>query len=361
MWIILAGIGVALLIYLLGPILMPFIIAAILAYVGDPAVDWMERHGLSRTWAVILVFVVFTLAAALLAALLLPLLQQQAARLIENLPHYLDWIQARSRTWLTPLLPRGTHLDASGLRTMLAGRLGDAGSIVPQALGWLSRPGMGLVTLVGNTVLVPVVTFYLLRDWDVWTATVERALPRAWLPRVQTFAREADQVLSAFLRGQLMVMITLGGYYSLALHLVGVDLALLIGVTAGLISFVPYLGFIVGLLAAGIAIVVQTDDWSSLLRVVAVFGVGQILEGMVLTPLLLGSRIGLHPVAVIFAVLAGGQLFGFAGVLVALPVAAITAVALRMLHAYWLGTELYRGAGVDALPPAAAQQDEAES
>ena len=200
---------------------------------------------------------------------------------------------------------------------------------------------MVLVGWVANLVLIPVVAFYLLRDWDRLMACLRELLPRRIEPTVTALARESDEVLGAFFRGQLLVMLGLGTIYTLGLWIVGLDLALLVGLIAGLVSFVPYLGFIIGILLAGVLALIQFHDMAHLLGVVGVFAVGQAMEGMLLTPLLVGERIGLHPVAVIFAVLAGGQLFGFFGVLLALPVAAVIAVFLRHMRHHYVRSELY--------------------
>ncbi|MGH8595571.1 MAG: AI-2E family transporter, partial [Gammaproteobacteria bacterium] len=204
-------------------------------------------------------------------------------------------------------------------------------------LGWLTF-----------LLLVPVVTFYLLRDWDILVRNIDDLLPRRIEPRVRKIVQEIDAVLAEFLRGQLSVMLALAILYITGLWLVGLDLAFAIGLVAGLVSFVPYLGVIVGVLLAGIAALLQFGELWHLLGVVAVFGVGQLLEGMVLSPLLVGERIGLHPVAVIFAVMAGGQLFGFFGVLVALPVAAAIVVLLRHSRDEYKRSGLY---DADLRPP----------
>ena len=210
-------------------------------------------------------------------------------------------------------------------------------------LGQVSRSGGKLLGFAASLVLVPVVTFYLLRDWDRLIAWIDEMVPRHNLDLVHRLAREADEVLGAFLRGQLLVMIGLGIIYSLGLWLAGLQLALLIGMVSGLVSFVPYLGFVVGLLSASIAMLVQSQELLPLVWVLLAFTVGQIIESSVLTPLLVGDRIGLHPVAVIFAVMAGAQLLGFIGILVALPVAAVLAVLLRYAKTLWLESALYRG------------------
>jgi predicted PurR-regulated permease PerM len=192
-------------------------------------------------------------------------------------------------------------------------------------------------------VLVPVVTFYLMRDWNGLVRHISDLIPRGMLPTATTLAQKADAVLSEFVRGQLLVMLALAVYYSIALWIAGLELALLIGVAIGLIAFVPYLGFIFGLLAAGVAMLVQTRDFTSLIVIGGIFTLGQLLESYIFTPRLVGDRIGLHPVAVIFAVLAGGELFGFAGVLLALPAAAVIAVLFWHVRGRWMESDLYRG------------------
>jgi predicted PurR-regulated permease PerM len=205
----------------------------------------------------------------------------------------------------------------------------------------MTQSGVALLAWLANLVLVPVVTFYLLRDWDVLVARIHELIPRQQEPTVAKLARASDEVLGQFLRGQLTVMVALGVIYTTGLWLIGLDLALLVGMIAGLVSFVPYLGTIVGILLAGVAALMQFGDAMHLLYVAIVFAVGQSLEGMILTPLLVGDKIGLHPVAVIFAVMAGGQLFGFVGVLIALPVAAVVVVILRHMREVYTASELY--------------------
>ena len=192
-----------------------------------------------------------------------------------------------------------------------------------------------------NIALIPVVAFYLLRDWDLLVERIHNMIPRQFVTTTVNLTKECDEVLSAFLRGQLLIMLLLGCIYALGLALIGLDLALIIGLLAGLASLVPYLGFIVGILAASIAAILQFQEFMPLVYVALVFGVGQLLEGSLLTPLLVGDRIGLHPVAVIFAVLAGGQLFGFVGVLLALPIAAVVMVFVRHLYGQYRTSQYY--------------------
>jgi len=342
-WLALVGatlVGVVL--YLLAPILTPFLIAAGLAYLGDPLVDKLEARRWPRTAGVMLVFAVLFLLLLAGVLLLVPVLEEQISTVIANWPAYVDWVQFT----LVPWLARTVGIDARTLnldqfkQTLLA-HWQDAGGFAAMLFSSASSSGLALLGWLANVVLIPVVTFYLLRDWDELVARIRELLPRQVEVTVVRMAGEADGVLGAFLRGQLLVMATLAGVYTLGLWIVGLDVAFLIGLIAGLVSFVPYLGFITGITLAGIAAYLQFQEWTPLLWVALVFGIGQMLEGMVLTPMLVGDKIGLHPVAVMFAIMAGGQLFGFVGVLLALPVAAVIMVLLRELHRRYLQSSLY--------------------
>lgn len=329
-------------VWLLGPILTPFVIAAGLAYIGDPFVDRLQTYRLSRTAAVLTVFAALTLAFGLLVLLLFPLLEQQIRTLIENLPRYGQWIQEKIQPLVQAVLPEGQDFDAQALRDLVAEHWGTAGGVASAAFQRVFTSGTALVALVANLVMIPVITFYMLRDWDHLVAWVRDLLPRRILGTATELARETDEVLGQFIRGQLLVMFALGLMYTVGLYLAGLDLAVLIGIGAGLISFVPYLGVIVGLAVSTVAMLVQTGgELLPLVWIAAVFAVGQTVEGAVLQPLLVGDRIGLHPVTVIFAVLAGGQLFGFVGVLLALPAAAAMAVLVRFVGRRWRESRLY--------------------
>jgi len=345
-WLALIGFG-GLLLYLLAPVLTPFLAAAILAYIGDPVVDRLERWRLSRTWAVVVVFLFLSVTLLLLLLVLVPLLEKQVALLIGKLPAYVDWLQQRALPWLQAQLGMTDSPDLGVLKEYARTHWQGAGGVVAQVLSTVSRSGLSMLGWLANLLLIPVVTFYLLRDWDLLVARIRELLPRHIEAETVRLAQAVDEVLGAFFRGQLLVMLALGLVYTLGLWIVGLDLALLLGMLAGLVSFVPYLGFIVGIVSAGVAALMQFHDAVHLLYVLAVFGVGQLLEGMVLTPMLLGERIGLHPVAVIFAVMAGGQLFGFVGVLLALPVAAMVVVLLRYGHQRYLNSRLYSAANRD--------------
>ncbi|MFP4560671.1 MAG: AI-2E family transporter [Thiohalorhabdus sp.] len=343
-WLLLAGAaGAAWLLYLLAPVLTPFLVAALLAYLGDPLVDRFEARGMPRTAAVGTVFLVLLAALLALFLLLIPLLDNQIRALIRQLPHYLGWLQDT----LLPFLAANLGLEADGasleaLKESLKEHWQEAGGLAAALAGTVSRSGLAVVGWSANLVLIPVVTFYLLRDWDRLVAGLHDLLPRSRVETVSRLVRESDEVLAGFLRGQFLVMLALGLVYSVGLWIAGLQLAFLVGLIAGLVSFVPYLGFILGVILAGAAMVVQTGAPLDLVWVLAVFLVGQVLESVVLQPLLVGDRIGLHPVAVIFAVLAGGQLFGFVGVLLSLPVAAVIAVFVRHAHERYLDSRLYQ-------------------
>ena len=348
------GLAFLLVTWLLAPILSPFIFGAGIAYLGDPLVDRLQRWKLSRTAAVSLVFTVLTLLLALGLLLLIPALHRQGVALVKGLPEWLAWFQNTALPRLGLRLPEGLSLDAEGLRAVIAEHWAEAGGVAQVVWSKVSGSGAALATAFANLLLVPIVSFYLLRDWDSLVAWVRDMVPPRNRARVERVARETDEVLGSFLRGQLSVMAALAALYSTGLALAGLDLALIIGVTAGFLSFVPYLGFAVGFVAALIAMLVQTHELLPLVWVALVFGVGQVLESAWLTPNLVGDRIGLHPVAVIFAVMAGGQLFGFMGVLLALPVSAVLAVQLRHAKTEWLRSPLYlQGAPPVEAPPGA--------
>jgi predicted PurR-regulated permease PerM len=304
-------------------------------------VDRLERWRISRTWSVVVVFVALSTVVAVVLILLLPPLERKIVLLIRSIPGWIDWLQDVALTWLGNQLPEGTLPDSTQIKEAAAEHWTAASGFVPEALNVLRRSGVTLLTIAGNLILIPVVTFYLLRDWDKLVAHVRTLIPRSMLPTIERLARESDAVLSEFLRGQLAVMLALAVYYSVGLSLCGLNFALLIGIATGLVAFVPYLGFTFGIVLASGAAFLQTQDLMSLVPVAAVFGIGQLVETYVLTPRLVGERIGLHPVAVIFAVLAGGQLFGFTGVLLALPVAAVIVVLLRFVRDRWVSSDVY--------------------
>lgn len=357
------------LLWILRPVLTPFAIAAMLAYLGDPLADRLERLRCNRTLATSIVFLLMVLILIGAMVLLVPLIQRQVVHLIAALPGYGAWIRTGLFPWLQQHLnlPRN-FFDIGSILANIRAHIGTVGNLAAVVLGYATRSSLTIIGWITSLVLIPVVTFYLLRDWDVMVAKIDGLLPRANRPTILRLARESDAVLGAFVRGQLLVMIALGVFYSVALWAIGLDVGPLIGMIAGLVSFVPYLGFITGLFASLIAALVQYHDWQHLVMVLIVFGVGQVLEGYVLVPRLVGGKIGLHPAAVIFAVLAFGQLFGFLGVLLALPISSVLMVLLRYAHERYTASALYgakKGSGSisgtdgdhDALPPPDPQQE----
>ncbi|MBB3188895.1 AI-2E family transporter [Halomonas cerina] len=341
-WIVAAVAAVGLWFFIsIEPVLMPFFVSMILAYLGDPLADRLEAMGLSRRLSVSLVFLLLTLIIVLTLVVVVPILGRQLGQLVESLPAVLNWMQVTVVPHIRSLTGMDLSTDFDQMRQALVDNWRQTGTLAATLLTQVSKSGLALIALVGNLALIPVVTFYLLLDWDILVAKVRGSLPRSWEPAAVKLASECDEVLSSFLRGQLIVMLCLGVIYAVGLSLLGVRFGLLIGLLAGLASIVPYLGVIVGIGVAEVVAFFQFDDWLILLAVAGVFGFGQLVESTVLQPKLLGDKIGLHPVAVIFAVLAGGQLFGFTGVLLALPVAAMVMVVLRYLHERYKNSSLY--------------------
>lgn len=341
-FILIVALILAALLYLLAPILSPFLIGALLAYISDPFADRLEARGVGRTPSVVIVFSL--MAMILLGALLLliPQLSTQVQIVAQRLPRVIELINSE----LLPMVESSLGLsiakpDLAQITAIITQHWQTTGDFATVIITSLTKSGVAIAAWLANLVLIPVVFFYLLRDWDRMVANIGELLPRNVEPKVALWARESDQVLGAFMKGQLVVMLVLGVIYAIGLAILGVDLALLLGLLAGLASIVPYLGFIVGIVSSGIAAYVQFADPMILIGVAAVFAVGQLLEGMVLTPKLVGDQIGLHPVAVIFAIMAGGQLFGFVGVLLALPVAAVIRVLLSHLHQGYKNSHLY--------------------
>lgn len=334
--------ALGLLFYLLQPILLPFVLGALIGYLGDPLVDRVEARGGNRTLGVALVFLMFTSIFVLGMFFAIPMLLQQIDGFIASIPKVYGWLRDVALPWLQSRTPvTGRLLPEIDWSAELLSNWQSLGKVTAKTVSQLTGSSMDLLLGLANAALVPVVAFYLMRDWD---AIIERSvslLPRDWQSGTRNMMGEADEVVGAFLRGQFVVMCALGALYATGLALAGVDLALLLGLIAGLASIVPYLGFIVGITASLIAAYLQFQDWLPLLYVAGVFGVGQLVESMVLTPVLVGDRIGLHPVAVIFALMAGGQLAGFVGVVVALPVAAVIMVFARHAVNHYRDSDLY--------------------
>ncbi len=344
-WTGLAGVT-ALVLWLLGPVLMPFVVAAVLAYVLSPLVHGLQRlcgGRLPLLLAVVLVEVFFLLLLVALFTLLIPILAHELPRMRDQVPVLIERLQTDIVPWLQA---KGIHvmLDSASIKAFVLQTFStsfDDG--FKQALTSLRIGGSVALALIGNLVLIPVVLFYLLADWQRVVRHVEALVPLPARGAYDSFVAECDDVLGQYLRGQLSVMALLAVYYSVALWAFGLELAFPIGVFTGLAVFVPYVGYGVGLALAMLAGVLQFAPSEALLMVAVVYGLGQLIESFVLTPRLLGERIGLHPLHVIFALMAFGQLFGFVGVLIALPASAVLLVAIRRLRAQYQASALYRG------------------
>ena len=345
-WGLVLAVAVWLLIAL-GPILTPFVLAALLAWLGDPLVDRVERTGRSRVFGVSLVFLLMVLLLTLALLILVPMIERQVRTLLDSLPDIREWIVGSAIPWVENRT--GFSLvawaDPQRLFDWVRDHWQQAGGAATTFFGYLQRSGFVFVTWIINLVLVPILTFYFLRDWDALVERVASLIPRDHIDTVSRLARESDERLGGFLRGQFLVMLAQGVFYAIGLQAIGLRLGILVGLIAGLISFVPFLGATVGAILMLLAALVQAQgiDWQLLILGTAVFTAGQLLESYVLTPRLVGDRIGLHPVAVIFAVMAGGQLFGFLGMLIALPVAAVANVLLRFAHERYTASRLYAG------------------
>jgi predicted PurR-regulated permease PerM len=337
-WLALVG-TVGLLLYLLSPILTPFLLAAILAYICNPLVERMTRGRTPRTLAVVLVLLLLAAVFVVLLVILLPLLVRQFRTIAGQMPAYIDWVRTAVQPWIENLF--GVQLDVGLVKDWLSEHLAEIQDVAVKLLPSIKSGGLALLALAVNLVLVPVVLFYFLRDWNKLVMHVEAFIPRRWHDQITTVLREIDEVLGQFLRGQLLVMLLMGLFYTLGLWVAGLEYALSVGIIAGLVTFVPYLGVITGISLATLTGLLQFHDLTRLIWVWAVFGIGNLLEGYVLVPRLVGERIGLHPVAVIFALLAFGQLFGFFGVLLALPASAALLVWLRQVRRKYLASEVY--------------------
>lgn len=337
-WLALAG-AVGVLLYLLAPILSPFLFAAMLAYICSPLVERMSRRGVPRTLAAALVLLLLLAIFAAFMLIMVPLLVRQARAMGEQIPAYVDWLRATAVPWVSREF--GVQLDLDFVRDWLSGHAGEIQQLAVKVLPSLGSGGLALVNVVVDAALVLVVLFYFLRDWTRLTTHITRMVPRRWHARFVALFREIDEVLGQFLRGQLMVMLLMGAFYTAGLWLVGLDYALSVGMIAGLVTFVPYLGVITGVALATLTGVLQFEGMTGLLWVWLVFALGNVLEGYVLVPLLVGDRVGLHPVVVIFALLAFGQLFGFFGVLLAVPASASLLVWLRHMRRRYLDSGMY--------------------
>ena len=346
-WWLALGALFLLLLYYLSPVLTPFALAAILAYVCLPLVDRLDR-AMPRTLAVILVMLLVAAPFVVLILIVMPLFIREIGTLMRALPGWLEHLNATVVPWINERFDVNIQLDAATLRTAITDAVQSQEDLGAKLLSALRLGGMGLLGLFANLVLVPVVMFFLLRDWRLFIGRFDALIPRPWYDDVVRFVREADHALGQYLHGQVVVLLIMSVYYTLGLWLAGLDYFLPIGVVTGLLTFIPYVGATVGFVLATLSGLMQFDNLWHIGWVWAVFFLGQAVEGNFITPKFVGEAIGLHPVVVIFALLAFGQLFGFTGLLIALPASAVLLVALRTLQRKYVASTFYN----DGQPPA---------
>lgn len=338
--------GFLLLLWLLNDILLPFVVGAAVAYFFDPLVMRLQRVGLSRTWATTLVTVIAALVAVGAMMAVLPPLLGQLEELITSAPTFVVKAVQGLQPMIEPIRQRMglPPLSLDDLQTAVTQRAGQMLSLLGGIAGGLAQRGVAIINLLGLLFLTPVVTFYLLRDWPKVLATIDRALPRDHAATIRGLARESNAAVAGYLRGQALVCLCLGTLYGVGLTIVGLQFGIVIGLIAGLISFIPFVGTLVGaVLSIGMALAQFPPDWMGVVKVAAVFVLGNLIEGNFLSPKLVGDRVGLHPVWIMFALLAGGSLFGFTGVLLAVPAAAVIGVVVRHLMKRYRDSTLYRG------------------
>ena len=343
-WLAIAVLAV-LALWLLGPVLTPFVVAAVIAYALTPLVNRLDALGngrMPRLLAVIVVELLFILTVVGVVMMIVPIMAKELPLLREQAPVLFDSLNNSLKPWLAQF---GIHvsLDLSSIKAVVLKYLNaNYEEVFRPVMSSIKLGGSLALAVIGNALLIPVALFYLLMDWDNFVAHVLELVPLKLRAGFDSFTDEADGVLGQYLRGQLLVMLIMAVFYSVGMALFGLDLAVPIGIFTGLAMFVPYLGFGIGLILAALAGALQFLSIKALVMVAVVFGTGQVLEGFFLTPRLVGERIGLHPLAVIFALLAFGQLFGFVGVLVALPASAVLLVGIRRLRASYMRSKLYQ-------------------
>lgn len=344
-WIGALAVG-ALLFVLFRPILLPFVAGAAIAYALDPVADWLEANHIRRPLATFALLTAIIVAVLAVILLLLPLLITQFVDLVEGIPNFITRLQELFGSALESDWAAFLGLDAESIRASMAGFMGQGLDVVTAVLGSLWTGGRVVLDVGSLLVVTPFVAYYLLRDWDAIVKWVDQLLPRDHAPEIRRLAAEMDEKVAAFVRGQVLVGFLLGCFYAAGLMMIGLNYGLLVGLMAGILSFIPYLGFAVGFFVSlAIALVQFWPDWIWLVAVVAVFMVGQLLEGYVLQPRLLGHRVGLHPVWLIFSLFAFGYLFGFLGFLLAIPLAAAVGVLLRYAIDRYRRSPLYEGTG----------------
>ncbi|MGV2067167.1 AI-2E family transporter [Agrobacterium sp. 22-226-1] len=325
-------------------ILLPFVAGMALAYFLDPVADWLERRGLSRLMATVVILVSFVLLFALSLIIIIPLIAAQASEFITRIPQYISSLQQLIAGADTNLLPDWVSSQIDAVKENFSKLLTEGAGFIGTLLTQIWNSGKSLVDVMSLLVVTPVVAFYLLLDWDRMIDKVDSWIPRDYVHAVRQIARDMDKTIAGFVRGQGSLCIILGVYYAVGLSLVGLNFGLLIGLFSGLISFIPYIGSMVGLiLAVGVAIVQFWPDYIYVFLTLVVFFSGQFIEGNILQPKLVGKSVGLHPVWLMFALFAFGALFGFVGLLVAVPAAAAVGVLVRFALSRYLESDLYHG------------------
>ncbi|XXB64702.1 AI-2E family transporter [Mesorhizobium sp. RIZ17] len=347
----------ALFLYLFSGILLPFVAGMVLAYFLDPVADWLQRLGLSRLMATVVILIAFIVVVVLAFVILVPVLATQMADFARKLPEYLTRLQSLITSFDPKWLEQRFGVNAAGLRDGLNSLLTSGFSLLTTVFTSIWSSGVALVSVVSLFVVTPVVAFYMLLDWDRMVAEVDGWVPRDHVETVRALARDINTATAGFVRGQGTLCLVLGAMYATGLTLTGLNFAILIGFFAGVISFIPYVGSLTGLvLAVGVAFVQFWPDWTMVVLVACVFFVGQFIEGNILQPRLVGKSVGLHPVWLMFALFAFGALFGFVGLLIAVPASAAIAVLVRFAIARYLESPLYKGHAARPAPPLPADR-----
>tara|TARA_Y100001936_G_scaffold253844_1_gene321548 strand:- start:2477 stop:3541 length:1065 start_codon:yes stop_codon:yes gene_type:complete len=341
LWLLAIAALTSLLIYHISPILTPFLLAGIIAYIFNPLVTKLQIWKINRSLGTILIMIMLLCMLAALIVIITPLFEKEIFILIERIPVYLETIRNLFVPWLEAQLGINLQLDAAQLKLALKQHWQDTGGMFVKLVHSIRGSSIATMEFMLNILLIPIVLFYLLRDWEYLIKLIDETIPRHWHKQIIALTSESDKVLAEFLRGQLSVMLIMSTCYAAGLWLTGLEFALPIGIISGVLVFIPYLGLGIGLILATLAAFIQFQGWGGILPIWIVFGAAQLLESMVITPWLVGNRIGLHPVVVIFALLAFGQLFGFVGLLLALPASAVLLVWLRHARKQYLKSNLY--------------------
>ena len=329
--------------YMLRSVLLPFVLGIVLGYLFDPLACKLQKLKISRTFATILVFIIVILIAVPFVTIIVGVIDNQLSIFVEAAPTYIASFMQKTEPLLRSLQQYFPSLEADNLKAMFSQNISQTFQFGGRLLQGLMKNSMAVVNLISLLLITPVVAFYMLRDWDMFVKKVDNLLPRKSQKGIRNIFLKIDKALSGFIRGQLSVCVILGTYYAVSLKLIGLELGLLVGFIAGLISFIPYVGSITGFVLSIILALSQFSGYAKVFEVIVIFGLGQFVEGNFLTPKLVGDNIGLHPVWVMFALLAGGVLLGFLGLMIAVPVAAIIAILLRTGLQKYKQSNLYKG------------------